>query len=290
MICAPSRLAMLAVVFMTAVATFAAFASVASAKASLQNERCLVCHGETDAGTISVDGEARNLSVDEEAYSASRHGLIDCTGCHIGFKPGDHSEEETDDWLYIARVQACGTCHADIYGEYELSIHGDSVARREGSGAPTCATCHGSHEIGATTTTVFRQESLNRCRVCHGGRSDTYLDTYHGKAFVLGRPDAPVCSDCHGAHFILPQANPQSTVSDENVVATCATCHPGANESFSTYIVHIDPRDPSDSLLVFLTYAFYILLMTVVFTFGGVHTVMYFYRGRKEGRYKRSHD
>ena len=30
--------------------------------------------------------------------------------------------------------------------------------------------------------------------------------------------------------------------------------------------------------------------MTVVFTFGGVHTVMYFYRGRKEGMYRRSHD
>jgi hypothetical protein len=267
-----------------------AAAGPAAAQSSQQNERCLACHADDGAGSITVDGAVRPLTVDREAYAASRHGVIDCTGCHIGFKPGEHSAAETEDWLYIARVAACATCHADVSAEYARSIHGDTVMRREGGKAPTCATCHGSHEIAATGTQTFHQKSLDICRACHGGRTETYLDTYHGKSFVLGRPDTATCVDCHGAHLVLPASNPASSVSDENIVATCQTCHPEANERFATYIVHDDPKDPDQSWLVFLTYAFYIILMTVVFTFGGVHTFMYFYRGRKEGMYRRSHD
>jgi hypothetical protein len=268
----------------------AAAATSAAAQSQTQNDRCLACHSRSDAGTIAVDGVDRSLTVDPAAYAASRHGLIDCTGCHVGFKPGRHTAAETEDWLYVARVAACGTCHADVYDQYARSIHGESVMKRDGKVAPSCATCHGSHDIGSTSSAVFRQQSVDRCRACHGGRAETYLDTYHGKAFVLGSPDSATCVSCHGAHLVLPASNPESTVSDENIVATCQACHPDANERFATYIVHDDPKDPSGSWLVFLTYVFYIVLMTTVFTFGGIHTFMYFYRGRKEGMYRRSHD
>lgn len=288
----PSALVPIVAALLVAVAFL--FAGLLAAESALaqslaQNERCLKCHAAAETGTITVDGETQLLTVDVDAYSHSRHALIDCTGCHIGFEPGTHNEEQTEDWLFTARVTACATCHADVSADYARSIHGDTVMKREGDGAPTCATCHGAHGVEATQTEVFRQESHTRCRSCHGGRSETYRDTYHGKAFVLGDPGAATCIDCHGSHLVLPASNPESTVSEENIVATCQQCHPESNERFATYIVHDDPKNPDQSWLVFLAYVFYVLLMATVFTFGGVHTVMYFYRGRKEGMYRRSH-
>ena len=45
------------------------------------------------------------------------------------------------------------------------------------------------------------------------------------------RARRPCCSDCHGGHRILPASVPESTVSSENVVETCARCHAGANRT-----------------------------------------------------------
>ena len=55
-------------------------------------------------------------------------------------------------------------------------------------------------------------------------------------------------------------------------------------------MVHVNAKDPRDSLIVFATYSFYAVLIGVMFTLGGVHSVMYFYRGRKQGMYRRRQD
>jgi len=36
---------------------------------------------------------------------------------------------------------------------------------------------------------------------------------------------------------------------------------------------------------VFTVNSFYIILIAAVFTFGGVHSVLYFWRGRRQGLY-----
>jgi len=285
------RLSVAFVALVVATLTALAWAGAAGAQISDQNQRCFECHAKADLGTITVDGEQRSLTVDPVAYRASQHGLIDCTGCHIGFKPQAHTEAETEDWLYTARVTACGTCHGDIAAVYAGSTHGQENAKRgEGDATPDCATCHGSHEIATTDTDAFRRYAVDTCSSCHGGRSGTYLDTYHGKSFALGRPEAAACFDCHTAHGVLPADDPNSAVSSQNVVATCGECHADANDNFSSYLVHVNAKDPRDSVIVFMTYAFYATLIAVMFTLGGVHSVMYFYRGRKQGMYRRRHE
>lgn len=260
--------------------------SSAFAQASDQNGRCLACHQRTDLGSTVVEGRATTLTIDTDAWGHSMHSRLDCTSCHLGFKAATHTPAETQGWLQTAKLDACANCHAREFTMYRGSFHGKLVMRA-GSGAPACADCHGSHAILNVTTAQFRRSILDMCGRCHGGRSSTYLDMYHGKAFKLGDTKAAVCTDCHGAHKILPACDPASLVSKQNIGGTCAGCHPGANANFATYEVHIDPSSPRSSFVVWLFYATYVLLISVVFTFGAVHSVLYFYRGRKEGMYHR---
>jgi predicted CXXCH cytochrome family protein len=153
--------------------------------------------------------------------------------------------------------------------------------------APACGDCHGSHGIIDPASTEFRESIPDVCGRCHGEKEETYLDTYHGKSVVLGDTSRAVCIDCHGYHKILPKSDPESTVSSQNVVATCGKCHENANTRFSSFLVHVDRSTPSSSLWVWLMEMNHAVLIGVLFTLGGLHCFMYFYRGLKEGLYRR---
>ncbi len=250
-------------------------------------KECAVCHDAENPGTVTVEGEERSLAVDTAAYEVSLHGRLDCTACHIGFEPGKHTAKQTEGWLEAARLDACRNCHADVFVMYEGSFHGTLVFEEDSAKAPVCADCHTPHAIVDPQSLAFRRSILGLCGRCHGGRSDTYLDSYHGKAFLLGKQDTATCTDCHGGHKILPASDPGSMISDQNRVETCRSCHPEANGNFAGFLVHVDPRDPTDNFWVFLFWLAYVLLIATVFTFGGIHTVMYIYRGIKDGLYGR---
>jgi len=268
----------------------AAAATASDPLTAADNEACLRCHASADADEmVDVDGEQESIGVDREVYGASRHGQLACTSCHIGFKPGVHTTEQTDGWVETAMIGACRDCHADIFQMYRSSLHGELVFGQSNGEAPVCADCHEAHNILPPDSAEFRAGIDDLCAECHEYELQTYLDSYHGKAFHLGEEKTAVCSDCHGGHKILPASDPESMVSEENLVATCAQCHPGANENFAGFLVHVDPQDPQSSLLVWVFYAAYIMLIAVVFTFGFVHSGLYIYRGFKDGLYKRKH-
>jgi Cytochrome c3 len=268
----------------------AAPATALSALNARSNDACFVCHGQQNmrARTIDVDGQQKSLFVDRVVYGASRHGKLACTSCHIGFKPGEHGAAETQAWLTTAKLTACENCHADVFSMYRGSFHGNLVFGASSGKAPVCADCHVAHNITPPDSPAFRASIDSLCARCHAEQLKTYLDSYHGKAFYLGDAKTAVCTDCHGGHKILPPSDPESTVSKQNLVATCAQCHPGANENFAGFMVHVDPRSPSSSFVVWTFYALYILLIAVVFTFGFVHTTLYIYRGIKDGLYRRN--
>ncbi len=265
------------------------------------NEECFSCHGQKPVdGTITVDGqkvpayidvngEQKSIYVDRAIQSNSRHGQLACISCHIGFNAGMHPPSVTQGWLHTAKVSACGDCHGEEDKMYQQSFHGNLVYTKDADKAPLCADCHDAHNIIPPGTEAFRSQSVAMCAKCHSGAETTYLDSYHGKAFVLGDTKTAVCYDCHGGHRILPASDPASTVSQQNVVKTCARCHPGANENFAAFNVHVNPQDPRSSLEIWFFWIAYVLLIAVVFTFAAVHTSLYIYRGAKEGLYSRSH-
>ncbi|MFA4964310.1 MAG: cytochrome c3 family protein [Thermoleophilia bacterium] len=275
----------------------AADSTAGTALKSSGNEACLACHGQKgENGFIDVDGERvsifidvggerKSIYVDPATHASSRHGKLACVSCHLGFNEGMHSETVTSGWLRRTKLDVCGDCHADEALMYEGSFHGALTLTRQDTRAPLCADCHDAHNIVSPGTPAFRESVAQLCTRCHGGREATYLDSYHGKAFALGREGAAVCTDCHLGHRIVPGSNASSSVSKRNLAETCGRCHPGANNNFAGFQVHVNPQDPRSSWLIFLFWAAYVALIAVVFTFAAVHTSLYVYRGFREGMY-----
>lgn len=282
-------------VTLVAAAALLGFAGTAAAAtgpvAAADNQKCFACHSDASGKSIAVqvDSERKSGAVNEGVYTHSRHGKLACTSCHLGFKAGPHTADQTEGWLQTAKIKACANCHADQFAMYRGSFHGDLVFDESNGSAPVCADCHVAHNIVPPETAAFRASIPALCARCHEDQHQTYLNSYHGKATYLGDAQTAVCTDCHGGHRILPASDPGSTIAKNNLVGTCATCHPGANQNFAGFLVHVDPNSPSSSLLVFVVNLLYIVLIAVVFTFGAVHSGLYIYRGIKDGLYSRSH-
>jgi cytochrome b subunit of formate dehydrogenase len=299
--------ALVCIAVLAAVAAFAGAAVASSptgsgaAFAASDNDACYACHGQKPVnGSIEVDGEKmpaytdvagekKSIYVDQGHMTDSRHGKLACISCHLGFNAGMHPESVTQGWLRTAKFQACGDCHGPEALMYQGSFHGALSFTEHRDEAPLCADCHEAHNILSPGTAEFRATQMTMCTRCHGGAEETFLDSYHGKAYVLGDEKTAVCTDCHGGHRILPASDPESTVSQVNVVETCAKCHPGANENFAAFKVHVNPQDPRSSWEIWIFWMAYVALITVVFSFAAVHTSLYIYRGAREGLYSRRH-
>lgn len=65
------------------------------------------------------------------------------------------------------------------------------------------------------------------CRSCHSTNYEKTLDSMHAKAAEAGNLEAPICTDCHGAHSTQSPDHPRSLVS-----STCGHCH---TEIFNDY-------------------------------------------------------
>jgi cytochrome b subunit of formate dehydrogenase len=97
----------------------------------------------------------------------------------------------------------------------------------------------------------------------------------HGKAYRLGSLKSAKCSDCHGAHLILGENDPNSSVGFRNLVTTCRKCHEDANERFTGYLTHATHHDPVKYPILYYTYWAMTFLLISVFTFFGIHTLLW---------------
>ncbi len=58
------------------------------------------------------------------------------------------------------------------------------------------------------------------CQKCHSTNYSKTQDSMHAQAATAGNLDAPVCTDCHGAHDVRPADEPRALISE-----TCSKCH-----------------------------------------------------------------
>jgi len=147
-----------------------------------------------------------------------------------------------------------------------------------------CADCHTAHAIQRADTDASRLRATAECGSCHTSVVESFTRTFHGKVTQLGSARAAACADCHGAHDILPASNAASTVSPKNLQTTCGKCHQGANASFVQYDPHPNPRDYTRSATLWWANRFYWLLIPACFGFFGLHSLLWFWRSRKEAR------
>ncbi len=229
-----------------------------AAPAAIPNVTCLACH---------THGPGPH--VDATAFSHSVHAGLKCASCHSEVKSLPHPAK-------LAPVK-CGTCHASEASAYAKGLHG----RLHAAGlktAPTCTTCHGTHDILTVRSQAFFQTTPERCGTCHRQAYTSYRDTFHGQAAQLGMTSAATCWSCHSPHDVLPPGNPHSRVAQANLIKTCSQCHTGVNANFVQFDVHPVPSNPSRSLPTYIAHMFMTGLLIFVFGFFGLHTILWLQR------------
>src|SRR5262249_39982884 len=159
------------------------------------------------------------------------------------------------------------------------------AALKKGSAiARVCVDCHAAPAIARTDTDAWRLVVTSECGTCHERVVDSFRRTFHGKVTELGFTRVAACADCHGAHDILPAADPASTVSRARRVETCRRCHAGANARFVEYDPHPDPSDYSRGAVLWWANRFYWVLIPGCFGFFGLHSALWYWRSKKERR------
>jgi len=229
----------------------------------------------TDAARSYVDGIHGQALMQKGLIVAP--GCNDCHGTH-SIKRGIDQSSSTN---HRNIASTCGHCHVGIEETYNQSIHGQMLAKGDKRG-PVCSDCHTSHEIEKPSSPHFKSVSDQRCGRCHEDRLEHYRDTYHGKAMALGKPnvaaDVAACYDCHGHHDVFKVSDPRSRLSKDNIVNTCAKCHPGVGPKFTEYKPHANPLDHENYPILNSVFLFMTTLLISVFAFFGAHTALWLVR------------
>ncbi len=195
-------------------------------------ESCGECHGDVR--------ETFDKSAHGRALAAAVAGAPNCLTCHrhevtLGGMTGDTLSHK------VAQEKLCLSCHLDnpevrartsptagFIAAYEKSVHGAALLKGNPRAA-NCIDCHGSHEMqkGVESASLVSKKNIpSTCGKCHEEITKEFRQSIHGVAAANGVKDAPVCTDCHGEHNILPPSDPRSSVAAANVSArVCSPCH-----------------------------------------------------------------
>jgi uncharacterized protein with PIN domain len=206
---------------------------------------CMKCHGNP---SLRASKGNRSLFVNLDEIRSSRHAKTACSQCHSEVNASRVRPCET-----ITKHVDCSSCHAEIAGMYQKSIHGQMFARNDPN-APACHECHGTHGVLGRrdpASPTFPTNIPDLCARCHregnkaavryrGSEHDIierYQESIHGKGLLKsGLTVTATCTDCHTAHSVLPVSAPESSVNRRNVPSTCGRCHHGIEEMFNASI------------------------------------------------------
>jgi cytochrome b subunit of formate dehydrogenase len=210
---------------------------------AVANSDCLDCHEAPDTPPVLKPGaKPDDVAIIRPSFFAkSVHGKLNCVDCHTAVKDSPH-----DSPLPPAQ---CASCHPSEAKAYATSIHGMSNAMGS-SGAATCASCHGTHEImpvNQIDSPVFKLNLPHTCAVCHSNQGLTdeyrinnpqaavqYAESIHGRALLqMGLIVAPSCNDCHGVHDIKRSVDKDSHTNHANIAQTCGKCHVGVEKIYN---------------------------------------------------------
>ena len=188
------------------------------------NDDCLACHNDPDAKRAN----GTPIFVADTMVAASAHAKKACVDCHSDLaRLQEFPHADT-----LAAVN-CASCHTQVGQTFHDSIH---FRAREKSGltvAPSCADCHGSHDVkpkNALGSRVAHAAIPATCGSCHEGIIHTFDVSVHAAALEKGDSRAPTCADCHTAHAIQRADTDAWRLS---VTRECGTCHVQVVESFT---------------------------------------------------------
>jgi cytochrome b6 len=149
-----------------------------------------------------------------------------CVSCHAALAEdvpelGAPAVAWWDD-VHNARGLSCAACHG---GDPSPALAGDAKASMSPARgfvarparwrlADLCARCHADAAYMKTFNPAARVDQLAE-----------YRTSTHGIRNAAGDAKVATCTDCHGAHGILPVTSPRSPAFPTNVPVTCGRCH-----------------------------------------------------------------
>jgi nitrate/TMAO reductase-like tetraheme cytochrome c subunit len=260
-------------------------------------ELCGTCHADEHIiGTYFSGPDAAQARDAVAQYHTTVHGVAltragllvsaTCNDCHEAHKvlPADSAESSVN---RANIAETCGNCHLGILDVYMQSAHGTAyetgLRTPEGHEAPVCVECHSSHEVVRADQPDWFLGISEKCGSCHEELLETYLGTYHGKVTKLGGGLTAKCSDCHTPHDMRPASDTASSVFPTNLVTTCSGCHPKANQNFVKYHAHASEHQRNRYPLMYWTWLGMTSLLVSVFSFFGLHTLLWLTRLAIEG-------
>jgi hypothetical protein len=139
--------------------------------------------------------------------------------------------------------QQCLTCHAakglqkKLANGETLSLHVDGATFAQSVHSVLgCGVCHSdvtlqNHPPLKKKIASVRENSLalqKVCSSCHADKFKLYQGSIHAALLRDGNPIAPVCTDCHSAHAMMPKAS-----FDAATGMPCSKCHTPIFEAWS---------------------------------------------------------
>lgn len=169
-------------------------------------------------------------------YESSVHGqrllnakdtrVAICTDCH-GIHDVKKASDPTSPVFPLNVPKLCSSCHADKdlmrpydiptdqFDVYSQSVHGTALLEDQDMRAPTCASCHGSHDAKPPQSS----EVVDVCGKCHTATQELYEQSRHAQLAV-----GPKCWTCHGTHDVV-KPDESRFLHLEPPDADCTVCH-----------------------------------------------------------------
>lgn len=216
----------------TLTVTMALLAALLAARPAAAQEgdpdSCLACHAK---GSTRADAP-KGKRIEDAQFLMTPH-KESCLQCHPDMEAVPHEAK-------AARVD-CSVCHEEEAEKYAKSAHGAYLEKHpDARDVPTCASCHGTHNIHYAkepTSPVHKKNLPDTCGACHGRESlrkehgigatvEDFKKSIHGVELLeKGNLKAASCSDCHSSHELRHRRDPQSQTFKMNIPSVCGKCH-----------------------------------------------------------------
>jgi predicted CXXCH cytochrome family protein len=136
----------------------------------------------------------------------------------------------------------CLTCHSrpglqmTLPSGEILSLYIDRTELQTSVHSPNGIECEACHTnittyphptIDYQTKRELTRDLYTACQKCHPDNYSRTLDSMHAQVAEAGNLNAPVCTDCHGSHYVHIPDDPRTLIP-----ATCGSCH---EEEYSVY-------------------------------------------------------
>lgn len=193
--------------------------------AFLTSKACRMCHADKQL-----------MSKPAHRSALTRANAPPCSDCH-----GSHSIRKIAEWKKtVDESQYCLACHKHdlniILSKGEvLSLSVDEAEiKKSVHSSHKCSDCHAAFSKESHPIKIFGSKrelsiaiSSETCRRCHTEEHIKLQGSIHSKVLKEGDLNAPVCTDCHGAHSVVSKA-----ILETMDGTPCIRCHETAFKDY----------------------------------------------------------